>query len=464
MLEPLANLDRRDLLLRGAQGFGALALWGMLARSSRSATATEQPPPRAKSVIFLYMDGGPSQLDTFDPKPRLAREHGQKIGIPIVNRLASNTVLKSPFRFARHGQSGADVSELFPHVAQCVDDLAIIRSMVADNMEHGTANLLLNSGSSLAGRPSMGSWISYGLGSGCEDLPDYLVLHGGKLPQGGTSVFSNGFLPSRHQCSVFAPGDPKPFGSISRWEPTAELQTAKLTALDQFNRLGADARGALAELEGVAQNYELAARLQTALPELLDYHDETATTLQRYGIDQPETQAFGVECLLARKLVEKGVRFVTLLTPVLKADRWDQHANLEDGHRRNALATDKPIAGLLQDLKARGLLDQTVVLWGGEFGRTPTAEFQEGRAPGREHNPHGFTMWLAGGGVRGGIRYGATDEYGYRAVENPVHVHDLHATLLHLLGIDHTQLTFRHGGRDYRLTDVYGRVVHDLLA
>ena len=464
MLHPLATLDRRDLLLGGAQGFGALALWGMLARSSRSATATEQPPPRAKSVIFLYMDGGPSQLDTFDPKPRLAREHGQKIGIPIVNRLASNTVLKSPFRFARHGQSGADVSELFPHVAQCVDDLAIIRSMVADNMEHGTANLLLNSGSSLAGRPSMGSWISYGLGSGCEDLPDYLVLHGGKLPQGGTSVFSNGFLPSRHQCSVFAPGDPKPFGSISRWEPTAELQTAKLTALDQFNRLGADARGALAELEGVAQNYELAARLQTALPELLDYHDETATTLQRYGIDQPETQAFGVECLLARKLVEKGVRFVTLLTPVLKADRWDQHANLEDGHRRNALATDKPIAGLLQDLKARGLLDQTVVLWGGEFGRTPTAEFQEGRAPGREHNPHGFTMWLAGGGVRGGIRYGATDEYGYRAVENPVHVHDLHATLLHLLGIDHTQLTFRHGGRDYRLTDVYGRVVHDLLA
>lgn len=457
------SMNRRDLLYRWAQGFGGLALWGLTARAETSG-AVQPAQGRAKSVIFLYMDGGPSQMDTFDPKPRLTREHGKPIGIPIVHRMSTNTILKSPFSFAKYGQSGAEVSELYPNLARHVDKLAIIRSMVADNMEHGTANFTMNTGVSLPGRPSIGSWVTYGLGNGSENLPGYVVMHGGKLPQGGAAVFNRGFLPTRYQSSIFAPGDAKPFGSVARWEATPELQTAKLDALSQFNQLATAARGPIAELEGVAHNYELAFRLQSALPALLDYSDETAGTLRRYGIDQPETKTFGVECLLARKLIEQGVRFVTLLTPVLKADRWDQHANLEDGHRRNAQATDKPIAGLLEDLAARGLLDQTIVLWGGEFGRTPTAEFQDGRAPGREHNPYGFTMWMAGGGARGGIRYGATDEYGYHAIENPVHVHDLHATLLHMLGIDHTQLTFRHGGRDFRLTDVYGRVVHDLLA
>jgi hypothetical protein len=465
----MTRISRRDMLFTWAGGFGGLALLGLMSSCSRSQPTSHRtvrlPRKPAKSVIFLFMDGGPSQMDTFDPKPRLAAEHGQQIKMKIVNRLSSNTVFKSPFKFARHGQCGADVSELFPNIATCVDDLCIIRSMTTDTIEHGTATLILNTGSTLPGRPSMGSWLTYALGSDADDLPGYVVLHGGELPHAGAASFSGGFLPARHQCTLFSPRDEKPFGDIARWEATPELQKAKLPVLDRLNRLAMEQFGASDELESSVKSYEMAYRLQGSLPKLLDYSDESQSTIQLYGIDQPATQSFGEQCLLARKMVERGVRFITLVAPVVKeADRWDQHTDLREGLTANALAVDKPIAGLLKDLKAHGLWDQTLVLWGGEFGRTPTAEFDPDEGPGRDHNPFGFTMWMAGGGVKPGLIYGATDEYGYHAIENKVHVHDLHATILHLMGIDHTQLTFRHGGRDYRLTDVYGNVVHDLLA
>ncbi|MBX7073779.1 MAG: DUF1501 domain-containing protein [Pirellulales bacterium] len=463
------TFHRRKLLFEWAHGFGGLALLSLMSGCDRPAAApaplAHAPRKKAKSVIFLFMDGGPSQMDTFDPKPRLTREHGQPIKIKIVNRLASNTVLKSPFKFQRYGQCGADVSELFPHVATCVDDMTIIRSMVADNVEHGSATLMMATGSALSGRPSMGSWIHYALGSEASDLPGYVVMHGGELPHVGVGSLGNGFLPAKHQCTLFSPLDKQPFGDIQRWEATDALQKAKLPVLARLNQFAASELGASSELESSVANYEMAYRLQSSLPKLIDYSDESAATQSLYGIDDAATRAFGIECLLARKMVEKGVRFINLIAPVVpEADRWDQHSNLKVGLTYNCQATDKPIAGLLKDLKARGLLDETLVIWGGEFGRTATAEFQEGKDPGREHNPFGFTMWLAGGGAQRGLVYGATDEYGYHAVENPVHVHDLHATILHLLGIDHTQLTFRHGGRDYRLTDVYGNVMHDLLA
>ncbi|MBX9789384.1 MAG: DUF1501 domain-containing protein [Pirellulales bacterium] len=462
------------MLWQWANGFGGLALLGLSASAQRLAVgatpasqadspATDKPVQRAKHVIFLYMDGGPSQMDMFDPKPRLTREHGQPIKIPIVNRMASNTVMKSPFRFARHGECGADVCELLPNIARHVDDLTIIRSMVADNMEHAAANLTMLTGAPLIGRPSIGSWISYGLGTESEDLPGYMVMHGGKLPHGGAGVFGQGFLPTEHQCALFSPREAKPFGSIERWEETVGLQQAKLDALAKLHQLSGRQFADSPVMDAMSGNYELAFRMQASLPDLLSCSDESAATEKLYGLDDPNTETFGRQCLLARRMVERGVRFITLVPPVVKADRWDQHDNLEDGLRRNCLATDRAIGGLLTDLKARGLLDHTLVIWGGEFGRAPTAELSTSRRPGREHNPFGFTMWLAGGGAKRGLVYGATDEYGYRAIEKPVHVHDLHATVLHLLGIDHTRLTFRYGGRDYRLTDVYGNVVHELL-
>jgi hypothetical protein len=461
--------NRREMLFQWANGFGGLALLGLMSSCSRTqpaqAPALAAGRQKARSVIFLFMDGGPSHLDTFDPKPRLQAEHGLPIKMKIVNRMSSNTVLKSPFKFGRHGQCGADVSEVFPHLAACVDDLCIVRSMVTDSVEHGTATLMLTTGSILGGRPSMGSWLTYALGSEADDLPGYIVMHGGELPHVGSAIFSNGFLPATHQCTMFSPADKKPFGDIERWEATPELQKAKLSVLDRLNRLAIDELGGSGALESSVKSYEMAYRLQHSLPDLLNYDDESPATTSLYGIDDPATRIFGQQCLLARKMVERGVRFITLVAPVVKeADRWDQHSNLREGLAHNALAVDKPIAGLLQDLKARGLLGQTLVIWGGEFGRTPTAELQAGKSPGREHNPFGFTMWLAGGGTKPGLIYGATDEYGYHAIDKKVHVHDLHATILHLLGIDHTRLTFRYSGRDFRLTDVYGNVVHDLLA
>jgi hypothetical protein len=409
------------------------------------------------------MDGGPSQMDTFDPKPRLAKEHGQpiKMKIPPTQFNDVGAVLQSPWRFKQYGQSGIPVSALFPHIAEHVDELAIIRSMVSNFSEHTNANYFLHSGHGQQGRPSMGAWVTYGLGSECRNLPGFVVLDSGLIPPGGLDCFHNGFLPASYQGSLFQGGD-HPIADLRPAEMRPEVQQGKLALLRKLDqgvlgRLGADDG-----LESAIANYELAFRMQTAVPDLLDLRGETAATQALYGLDAryPPTRLFARQCLLARRLVERGVRFIEVLCPNVGADRWDQHRDLRTGHENNARAVDQPIAALLKDLKARGLLEQTLVIWGGEFGRTPMAQGKDGR----DHNPFGFTVWLAGGGVRGGTLYGATDEYGYYTIENKVEIYDLHATMLHLLGMDHKRLTYRFGGRDMRLTDVHGEVVDGILA
>jgi hypothetical protein len=366
-------------------------------------------------------------------------------------------VLKCPWPFRRHGESGLPVSDLFRHVGGCADDLAVIRSMVSEFSEHTSANYFLHTGSGLQGRPSHGSWVTYGLGSECQDLPGFVVLNCGLIPPGGADCFNSGFLPASFQGSVFQAGA-APVANIA---PAGD-QGRKLALLRTLDRGVLGRIGHHDAVEAAIANYELAARMQAAVPDLVAIAGESAATRALYGLDDPypPTQLFGRQCLVARRLVERGVRFVEVLCPNVGADRWDQHSNLRKGHEDNARATDKPIAGLLKDLKARGLLDQTLVVWGGEFGRTPMAQGSDGR----DHNPYGFTIWLAGGGVKGGTIYGATDDYGYHAIENKVEVYDLHATILHLLGMDHKRLTFRFGGRDMRLTDVHGEVVEGVLA
>ena len=468
-------LSRREMLARCANGFGGLALTALMAERTygsylsadvrRDPLAPKAPhfEAKAKSVIFLFMDGGPSQVDTFDPKPRLDREHGQPIKTRVQPTQFNDVgkVLKSPWRFRPRGQSGIPVSDLFPYVADCVDDLAIIRSMVSNFSEHTSANYFFHTGSGLQGRPSHGAWVTYGLGSACIDLPGFVVLNGGLIPPGGVDCFGNGFLAASYQGSIFKPTD-KPLANVSPADPTNDAQRRKLELMAKLDR-GVLARiGPNDALESAIANYELAARMQLAVPEVTDIAGESAETKRLYGLDDefPPARIFARECLIARRLVERGVRFIELLCPAVGGDRWDQHSNLKEGHANNARATDRAIAGLLKDLQGRGLLDSTLVVWGGEFGRTPMAQGSDGR----DHNPYGFTVWLAGGGVKGGTIYGATDDYGYYAVENKVEVHDLHATMLHLLGIDHKRLTVRFSGRDMRLTDVHGEVVRGILA
>ena len=468
-----APVSRREMLMRCANGFGGVALttllgdkaWGERIRSEPGADSPLSPrpthfTPRAKNVIFLFMDGGPSQVDTFDPKPLLAKEHGQKIKLKVPPTQFDNVgnVLQSPWKFQQQGESGIPVSELFPHVGQCVDDLAIIRSMTADFSEHTNANYFMHSGVGIQGRPSVGSWVTYGLGSECRNLPGFVVLNSGMIPPGGLDNFNSGFLPASYQGSLFGGGE-APVADIRKTEPTEKLQQGKLDLLRTLDRGVLGRLGKVDTLESAIGNYELAFRMQAAVPELMDLSGESAATQELYGLGDKTTELYGRQCLLARRLVERGVRFVELLCENLGTDRWDQHGNLKDGHEKNARAVDKPIAGLLKDLKSRGMLDETLVLWGGEFGRTPMAQGSNGR----DHNPFGFTMWMAGGGIKGGTVHGATDEYGYFAVENKVDVHDLHATMLHLLGVDHKRLTYRFSGRDIRLTDVYGEVVQPIL-
>ena len=467
--------SRREMLCRCANGFGGVALAYLLAE--KSASAAENPlapraphfPAKAKSVIFLFMDGGPSQIDTFDPKPRLEIDNGKPIPMktPTTVFNISDKVLASPYKFARYGQSGAWVSEIFPNVAGCVDEMTIVRSMVSDHSEHTAANYFMHSGSGFQGRPSMGGWALYGLGSESANLPGFIVLESGLVPPGGMDLFGSGFLPATYQGSMFRKGE-HPMADLKPREPSMEIQRAKLDLLGNLNQGVLKRFGAVGEVEAAARNYELAFRMQSAVPDLLDLAGESKATRDLYGLDEPDTGEFGRQCLLARRLVERGVRFVEVLPPLRRGfDRWDQHGSLEEGHRVNARAVDRPIAGLLKDLKARGLLNETLVVWGGEFGRTPCAQFPDGgytKSVGRDHNPFGFTMWLAGGGVKGGLTYGSTDEYGYYAVENKVHVHDLHATILHLLGLDHKRLTYRFSGRDMRLTDVAGEIVRPILA
>jgi hypothetical protein len=469
-------LTRRDMLTRCANGFGAVALVALLgdrefgrvlASDSRPADPMAPCPPhfpaKARRVIFLFMDGGPSQLDTFDPKPRLDREHGRPIGVKTHPTQFNNVgnVLKCPWKFRRYGQSGIPVSDLFRNVAECVDDLAVIRSMVSNFSEHTNANYFFHTGNGFQGRPSHGAWVTYGLGSECRDLPGFVVLNGGLIPPGGVDCFNSGFLPASYQGSIFKAGG-NPLANIRPTESTPEAQRRKLALLRALDQGVLGRMGNHDGLEASIANYELAFRMQVAVPGLMDLAGETRATRELYGLDDPypPTQIFARECLLARRLVERGVRFVELLCPAVGGDRWDQHSDLKTGHANNARAVDRPIAGLLRDLKARGLLEETLVIWGGEFGRTPMAQGTDGR----DHNPFGFTVWMTGGGVRGGTVYGATDDYGYHAVENKVEVYDLHATMLHLLGVDHKRLTYRFGGRDMRLTDVHGEVVKGILA
>jgi hypothetical protein len=466
-------VTRREMLARCGNGFGAVALSALLSGTTaeaggagdRNPLAARPPhfPPKARSVIFLYMDGGPSQVDTFDPKPRLTREHGKPFGPRMEPTQFNNngSTMGCPWTFRPHGASGIPVSDLFPNVARHVDEMAVVRSMVSDFPEHTSANYLLHSGSGLQGRPSMGAWLGYGLGNGCDNLPAFVVLNGGLIPPGGLDIFNSGFLPATYQGSVFNPGK-DPLANIGRAEATEGLQRNKLGLLRRVDAAALDRLGRDDQVESAIANYELAYRMQAAVPELTDLAGETRATRRLYGLDAAyePTAIFGLECLLARRLIERGVRFVELTCPSVGTDRWDQHSGLKPGHEKNARAVDQPIAALLTDLKQRGLLDQTLVVWGGEFGRTPFAQGSDGR----DHNPFGFSIWLTGGGIKGGTIHGRTDDYGYKVVEDKVEIHDLHATMLHLLGLDHKRLTFRFGGRDMRLTDVKGQVVHEILA
>ncbi len=478
MLFSDAPLSRRDMLRQAAGGFGAVALAALASERSFGATAIAAPsqtasaaglnamrfPPKVRNVIFLYMDGGPSHVDTFDPKPLLQKENGRPFKMKMEATQFNNNgnTLGSPWKFHPYGKCGTPVSDLFPNVGRCVDDLAVIRSMVSEFSTHTNGNYFLHSGNGQQGRPSMGSWATYGLGSECDNLPGFVVLNGGLIPVGGLDNFSNGFLPATYQASIFQP-QAEPMANIRPSEPRPELQTNKLALLRKLDRRVLDRVGHVDPLESAIANYELAFRMQTSVPELTNVSDESAATRQLYGLDSKfePTRIYGLECLLARRLVERGVRFVELTCPRVGGnDRWDQHGGLKRGHEENALAVDQPIAGLLSDLKARGLLESTLVVWAGEFGRTPFAQGSDGR----DHNPFGFSIWLAGGGIRAGTVFGATDEYGYKVIEGKVTIHDLHATMLRLLGIDHKRLTYRYSGRDMRLTDVYGEVVKDVLA
>ena len=464
------------MLTQCANGFGAVALSALLADGSLDsamAATNETVNPwvpreshyeaKARNVIFLYMDGGPSQMDTFDPKPRLDRENGQPFGMKMEPTQFNNNgnTLASHWRFQQYGESGTPVSDLFPYIAQHVDEMAVVRSMTSNFSEHTNANYFIHTGHGQQGRPSMGAWVGYGLGSECDELPGFVLINGGLIPSGGLDNFNSGFLPASYQASVFLPND-APVADIARGEATRQLQTNKLALLEQLDTAALDRIGRRDSLDSAIANYELAFRMQVAVPELANLRDETEKTRSLYGLDAEyePTQIFARECLLARRMVERGVRFVELTCPRVKADRWDQHGDLKTGHTNNARAVDQPIGALLTDLKQRGLLEETLVVWAGEFGRTPFAQGKDGR----DHNPFGFTIWLAGGGIRGGAVYGATDEYGYKAVENKLQIHDLHATMLHLLGLDHTRLTYRFSGRDMRLTDVHGRVVREILA
>jgi hypothetical protein len=464
-------LTRRGLLRSAALGFGHLALASLV----NDATADDQTmnplaprkphfPARARRVIFLFMVGGPSHVDTFDHKPLLTRDDGKPLPFdkPRVQFAPTGNLLKSPWKFAKHGQSGIEVSELFPNVARHVDDLCFINSLHGTNAAHGGAMLKLHTGSDNFVRPSMGSWITYGLGAENADLPGFITICP-TLGHGGVNNWSSAFLPAVYQGTPLGnastPAEQARVRYIENASLPRDVQRAQLDALAEINREHLEKAGPNLALEGRINSFELAFRMQTAMPEIEDLSRETAATHRLYGLDDPKTANFGRQCLLARRFAERGVRFVQV-THSDSMVQWDQHGDLKQGHAKNALEVDLPIAGLLTDLKSRGLLDDTLVFWGGEFGRTPTAQGKDGR----DHNPEGFTMWLAGGGVKGGVKHGATDDYGFYAVENKVHIHDLHATLLYLLGLDHERLTYRHAGRDFRLTDVSGNVVHQIIA
>ena len=481
----MSLVSRRTVLQRASNGFGLVALQGLLASGALAETLptgagrrdapgpsgpiTPHFTPRVKNVIFCFMSGGVSHVDTFDPKPRLKADHGKPMPVPVKPTMfnANGNIMASPWEFVPRGESGIPISELFPHIARQADELAVIRSLTSIGNEHAQANYFLHTGFSLAGHPSAGAWMSYGLGSENRDLPGYVVLASGGAPLGGINNFGNGYLPAVYQASLIDPTQKEPLANIVPREPDSR-QRRRLAFVNQADRQRIALRGGDDQLESAIQNAEIAYRMQTAVPALVDLSGESQATLSLYGIDAPvkETVEYGRQCLLARRLVERGVRFVELTCLPRPAELgqignpWDQHGGLKTGHEEMARQVDQPIAGLITDLKQRGLWDETLIVWAGEFGRTPFAQGSDGR----DHNPYGFSVWLAGGGVRGGTVYGATYDLGYHAVENIATVYDLWATVLHLMGVDHERLTYRHGGRDFRLTDVHGTVIDAVLA
>ncbi|MFO0820221.1 MAG: DUF1501 domain-containing protein [Pirellulales bacterium] len=479
-MQPLIP-SRRTMLQQSAVGFGSLALASLLAHSPEKSRAAEKSvhaspaadplapksphfPARAKRIIFLFMSGGPSQVDTFDRKPLLDRDDGKPLPFnkPRVQFNSTGNLLKSPWNFRQYGESGSWVSELFPHLAQRVDDLCFIHSIHGSNPAHGGAVMKIHTGSDNFVRPSIGSWVSYGLGTENSDLPAFVTICP-TLAFGGINNWSSAFLPAVYQGMALGdasiPSERARVKYISNSHLNRSLQRLQLDRLKQMNVEHLERSGPDATLDARINSFELAFRMQSELPKVEDLSSESLATKKLYGLDDPVTANFGRMCLMARRFAEAGVRFIQVTHNDNKV-QWDQHSDLKAGHEKNAREVDLPIAGFLYDLKQRGLLEDTLIWWGGEFGRTPTAEGNNGR----DHNPEGFTMWLAGGGVKGGFHYGATDDYGYFAAENKVHVHDLHATMLHLLGLDHERLTYRHAGRDFRLTDVEGHVVQDLFA
>jgi len=456
---------RREMLKKSALGFGSLALTSMLQAENPLAAKWPHFRPRAKRVIFLFMKGGPSQVDTFEHKPLLQRDHGKPLPFakPKVTFAKTGNLLASPWQFKPYGQCGHLVSELFPHVARHVDDICFIHGAHGTNPAHGGALLKLHTGADNFVRPSMGAWVSYGLGTENENLPSFVTICP-TLAHGGLNNWSSAFLPAHHA------GTPIGNASVKAKEAKVHhIRNTKWTRgqqraqLDYLRQLNQDHLSGMPNpvFESRINSFELAYRMQTAMPEIQDITGETKATRKLYGMDNPVTEDFGRQCLMARRFAERGVRFVQVSHSDSKV-QWDQHGNLKKGHTEKASEVDKPIAGLLHDLKARGLLDDTLVLWSGEFGRTPTV--QGAGMDGRDHNPWGFTMWMAGGGVKGGFSFGATDDYGFYAESDKMHIHDVHATLLHLLGIDHEKLTYRHAGRDFRLTDVFGHVAEEILA
>ncbi len=464
-------LTRREWLCRSGGGFGAVALSFLFQKDGFAAKSNPLTPkkphytPKAKRVIWLFMHGGPSQVDLFDPKPELTRHAGkplpQSFGRVMTRRNVAKNALMAPIRpFRKRGQCSTEISDLFPHLGQCADDLCVLRGCHGDSVNHPQSVYQINTGSILMGRPSLGSWVSYGLGSENQSMPAFVVMPqtgGGGGVKGGPPAWGSGYLPATYQGTMMRAGS----NPILNLKPTGDMtpkrQRAILDLVKQLNRKHLQERDLGDDLSARMDAYELAYRMQSEASEIVDLTQETRITQRLYGIDQKETAEFGARCLLARRMVERGVRFVQLYSGDVNG--WDAHRDVAKNHTLYCKRTDKPIAGLLRDLKQRGLLEDTLVIWGGEFGRMPMNE----GGTGRDHNPWGYSYWLAGAGVKGGTVHGATDDFGLRAVQGKVHIHDLHATILHLLGINHTELTFFHGGRDQRLTDVHGKVIKEVL-
>jgi hypothetical protein len=453
-------LTRRDVLRTASCGFGYLALAGLMAEQAAAETQNPLAPkaphfaPKAKRVIFMFMQGGPSHVDTFDYKPQLAVDDGKPAG-QQGNNNASRTLLKSPWEFKQHGQSGLYVSELFPKLAQQADDLCLLNSMYTDLPNHPQAAVKMHTGNFQFVRPSLGAWVQYGLGTENEDLPGFITINPPSRV-GGAQNYGAAFLPAAYQGTrIGGEGESsRTIPNIANERVPQELQRRQLDLVQAMNRERLERDAVNTPLEGIIESYELAFRMQSAVPRLMDTSDESAATLAMYGIGEKSTDDFGRQCLLARRFVESGVRFVEICRT-----GWDHHNGLRGRLGEGCRAIDKPMAALIEDLRQRGLLKDTLLVWGGEFGRTPGVRNPDGR----DHNGTGFSMWMAGGGVKGGIRYGATDEHGIKAEENKMHIHDLHATILHLLGLDHEKLTYRYSGRDFRLTDVHGNVAHEII-